>query len=552
MNGTGANILTACREALGRRDGPASLPLARRIVAAHPKAAEGYNLLGLAEHFSGNFDAAETAFLRALELGGPDGGTLSNLGILYMGWKRHSDAVQTFIRAVSLLDRDAHMALFNRAQCYMELRRPEAAIEALQKAVSLRPGYLKGWKELGLAWRRKAERSRDPADIDAAIACYDRIASAARDYPLLDAAIAATLGIRAEIELDRGDTAAAVQSCVRANSVAKLPTRELIVLHNDTIDGLAEEKTAEFKDAIVLPGSREWFVVDGERFYGRGMASTHPATSPYVEASGTTLSIAHIPEPDVTIAEECFLLGGSENYYHWLIDYLPRLAVYARHERYESIRLLTSDAPSPYQTQSLQMLGIDEARLIRIPDALTRPQAIRCERLYAAPIQLDGLRLKPAARDWLRRALGGSTGNPGSAGDRRLYISRWDARVRRVLNEDAVAEFLRSRGFEIIAPGTMPLADQIAAFAGAGIVVGAHGAGLANMVFAPPGARIVELMGSSAFQQSFMHRLAESCGHRFDRVFCQARATDDQRARSHDEDFDMVVSLDDLDKILTH
>lgn len=188
-----------------------------------------------------------------------------------------------------------------------------------------------------------------------------------------------------------------------------------------------------------------------------------------------------------------------------------------------------------------------------MPKALSRPQEIQCKTLYAAPIQLKDMRLAAEGLNWLRTTLGAACAPlaGGRGAGRMLYISRADAATRKVVNEKEIATFLSPLGFEVVIPGKMPLKKQIAAFADASVIVGAHGAGLSNMVFAPPGARVIEFMGSVQFQQGFMSELAESCGHRFDRIYCQTQATPAQRQRHHDEDFNMIVPVQALASALS-
>lgn len=548
MGGLEAELRQKCVDAIGRRDARAALPLAQRLVAVNAQVAEYQNLLGLAEHFAGNRHAAEKAFLSALNLNASDGGILMNLGVLYKDTKRYADAIGAFNKAVSLMGNSAHTVLFNLALCHLELHQFENAIEALKKATKENPQYLKGWKELGLAYRKLAERDRDLEAIDAALASYGRIAELDPDFPSLKAAIALTWRIKAEIDLDLGQSEEAITSCRRMDEVLGGAPGVYAVVRN----GAAAPGVTVFENAKVLPGSKEWFVLDGDTLHADTMASTSPVTSPYCEAVGKTQTVYRRPDAHISIDEECFLLGGSGNYYHWLIDYLPRLAAYATHERFGEIKFLTNSDPQRFQRESLQLLGIGKDRLIEVPKALTRPQEIACKTLYAAPVLLDEMRLLPEGLHWLRTTLAAAcVPAADKPAGRRLYISRSDAATRKVINEKEIVQFLTPLGFDIMVPGKMPLAKQIAAFADATVIVGAHGAGFANMVFAPPGARIVEFMGSVQFQQSFLRELAESCGHRFDRIFCQTQATPAQRQRHHDEDFNMIVPIQSLAAVLS-
>jgi capsular polysaccharide biosynthesis protein len=83
-------------------------------------------------------------------------------------------------------------------------------------------------------------------------------------------------------------------------------------------------------------------------------------------------------------------------------------------------------------------------------------------------------------------------------GDRRIFISRAEEglpRRRRLLNHEEIESIAKRYDFEIVTPATLSFAEQVALFSGAAVIAGAHGAGFTNMVFAPPEARLVELIG---------------------------------------------------------
>jgi capsular polysaccharide biosynthesis protein len=75
-----------------------------------------------------------------------------------------------------------------------------------------------------------------------------------------------------------------------------------------------------------------------------------------------------------------------------------------------------------------------------------------------------------------------------------IYLTRGNQlNNRRVVNEEQVLALLSERGFTALDPGALSVAEQIRACATASVIVGAHGAGLANIMFAGPGAAVVEL-----------------------------------------------------------
>ena len=75
---------------------------------------------------------------------------------------------------------------------------------------------------------------------------------------------------------------------------------------------------------------------------------------------------------------------------------------------------------------------------------------------------------------------------------RRLLISREDAGYRLIANAAEITPLLQACGFEVIVPGRLPFAEQVAAFRDATHVVGPHGAALANTLFCAPGTHVLE------------------------------------------------------------
>jgi capsular polysaccharide biosynthesis protein len=99
----------------------------------------------------------------------------------------------------------------------------------------------------------------------------------------------------------------------------------------------------------------------------------------------------------------------------------------------------------------------------------------------------------------------------GAAPGVRLYITRENARRRRVTNEAELWRFLEVAGFTKVRAEEWSWREQIAAFARAKVIVAPHGAGLANVAFCQPGTRVVELYHRAYVNPCFA-RLAEIKG----------------------------------------
>jgi hypothetical protein len=175
------------------------------------------------------------------------------------------------------------------------------------------------------------------------------------------------------------------------------------------------------------------------------------------------------------------MVGFPASFHHWVIEFLPRI----RHlERYESRTdntptVLIPPDPPAYMTESLALLGYPGSRYREWDGGRAHVDQF----LYPSPLR-EGVVPNPAACGWLRdRMTGAVSGQDTDSMPNRLFVSREDARMRRIENRAEIEPLLRQRGFEPVRLSDYPVADQVALFAGADRVVGAHGAGLTNIVY---------------------------------------------------------------------
>jgi capsular polysaccharide biosynthesis protein len=92
-----------------------------------------------------------------------------------------------------------------------------------------------------------------------------------------------------------------------------------------------------------------------------------------------------------------------------------------------------------------------------------------------------------------------------------IYISRVDSLMRPMRNEDELIVTLARFGVMPVVLGGLTLDEQITLFRNARLIIGPHGAGLANVVFATPGTVVYELFPSS-YINPCINRLAQMQG----------------------------------------
>lgn len=176
------------------------------------------------------------------------------------------------------------------------------------------------------------------------------------------------------------------------------------------------------------------------------------------------------------------------NFFHWMIEILPRLAVLDRAGLAADYYLV--DCLRPYQGQALAALGIRPEQMIQPHCLLT---------LVADEVVLPSFPSPSCLRTHADRLLSALSADGPVAQTRRIYITRRATGTRMLHDEMAVERLLKSRGFETHAMECYPLAKQARLIREAEIVVGTHGAGLSNLIFARPGTQVIEFVPAARF-----------------------------------------------------
>jgi capsular polysaccharide biosynthesis protein len=229
------------------------------------------------------------------------------------------------------------------------------------------------------------------------------------------------------------------------------------------------------------------------------------------------------------------------NHYHGLIDQLPRLMLLHQDyfRQFDEIQLLCPGGISQNEAYLLRRVGLPRNVKLRelAEEALVKPE----QYLYLSFVTRLFCGHTPGwFRERVRKAL---LPDRPSRRRHRLLISRKKAGHRRILNYESLREALAPLGFVPCALERMTIREQIELFYDADAVVGTHGAGLANLLFAD-GARVVELF-PGGFVLPHYYYLARSLGLPYRYCLASERADEpaaargvlDDLAKSRDVDF---------------
>jgi capsular polysaccharide biosynthesis protein len=228
---------------------------------------------------------------------------------------------------------------------------------------------------------------------------------------------------------------------------------------------------------------------------------------------------------------------SSFAYFHWIVESLPRLKLLQPFLGALDGLFVPSNLERQL-TESLIAMGVRKEQLF----PLEMTSHVQPENLLV-PSYCAGLNIPEWVPAFLRASvLAESAPHAG----RKLYISRSDASKRRVLNEGEIVSLLGKRGFEVIALRELDFRSQAELFDQADVVVGAHGAGLANVAFCRPDTKVIELLPSRHVAPHVYHSLTAAAGAEY-WFLCGTPATASDRDQVH---LDFTVDPLDLEALL--
>lgn len=187
--------------------------------------------------------------------------------------------------------------------------------------------------------------------------------------------------------------------------------------------------------------------------------------------------------------------SGQHNYYHWLFNALPKIHLLDKSGiKYNKIYV---EVKNNVQEETLKILGYESEKIINSStiDFLSASQLI----VPSLPDYKKVGNITAWSCNFLRQKFLNYNIQESKFSNRkyrRIYISRVDARYRKVVNELEFIRFLESYGFSVIQTENLSFLDQVNLFRDAEVVIAPHGAGLSNLVFCQKGVKVVEIFSS--------------------------------------------------------
>lgn len=180
-----------------------------------------------------------------------------------------------------------------------------------------------------------------------------------------------------------------------------------------------------------------------------------------------------------------FLFGGENNYWHFLIDFMPRLFCLNDIMNQEIQIIIPADLDKKYFEfiiKYCELVKLDKPKFIKIN---------RENLIYSFETLIFTSR-PSISFDYVfyNKFIGNSILKKKT---RNLYVKRGNTINRKVLNENELIKFLQKYNYEIIDCAKMAIEEQIKVFSEAKNIIIPSGAAMANLLFVADNINVVEI-----------------------------------------------------------
>ena len=231
----------------------------------------------------------------------------------------------------------------------------------------------------------------------------------------------------------------------------------------------------------------------------------------------------------------CHNQWSTENYYHWLIDSLPRLL--ALRSVYPNIKLMlprvSAFHPVPeFISTSARLLGFSD----QLP--LNSRQILSAQSVIMPSLTATSLTQRPELIRQVQQELLAALCPEPVQPFRRIYAARAAGFPRNLLNEPEVEEWLRQEGFEKVYFEQLSLQEQVRLMRETEVLLAVHGANMTNILFLPSTSKVIEIHNKEYSDPCYL-RLA-SC-LRLEFYICPCTGIDARLGNQSDVVVDMAL-----------
>ncbi|MDC1032711.1 glycosyltransferase family 61 protein [Candidatus Pelagibacter sp.] len=188
--------------------------------------------------------------------------------------------------------------------------------------------------------------------------------------------------------------------------------------------------------------------------------------------------------------------ASGENYFHWMIDILPKLKIFSSNYNFNNINYLYVPELSSVMKETLNLLKIKKKiinsknfRHIEANEIISTTHPWYHKSTFAS--QSNNI---PAwSIKWIRNKF--LNHKKKFLIKKKIFLDRSDSKYShcKLINNDEIIKFLLKRNFSIIKCSELNFVKQIFAFWNASEIVGVHGAAFTNIIFSKSNTKIIEI-----------------------------------------------------------
>ena len=407
-----------------------------------------------------------------------------NLGILLRQQGQLDGAIGCYREAIAS-DPNLAEAYFSLGNALLEREKWEEAIAAYLEALTIAPDLEGAYQSLGYALAKKG-RHED------AIACPLHIIS----FDILQEFYPQPLQLAVTAKTDPNNTV----EYLDLHPPSTLPLARPKTIH-DRIHPKFSWQNHVYPPTFIafVPNGRAW----ADAYTTAVITAENKIVTDICQGSYPLIFCSQKLPPAIQLQGNVAFLSvrGGSTYFHWLSDLLGRIALLRSSGiDFGNINFfVVSSCHLPYQRETLDILGVPQSKIVQS----SRSPHIRAEQLLVPSLPgMVGIMTGKTGEFIRRKILPHKTWKQSSAPER-IYISRKTASYRRVVNEDEIIAVLSKFGFVAIALENLSFREQMALLSAARVVVSPHGAGLTNLVFCHPGAKVIEIFARVAVSANY-------------------------------------------------
>ena len=189
--------------------------------------------------------------------------------------------------------------------------------------------------------------------------------------------------------------------------------------------------------------------------------------------------------------------SGNSNYAHWLFDMLPKIRIYQEKYNLKDLSNIYVNKLNEFQKNSFELLDLGNIKII---DS-NKFRHIQSDEIIATqhPNYFKGFIMQEHKNlpEWIIHWLRESFLKKSELKDQfeKIFIDRSKSKFKhcQIINYDETVNFLINSGFRILRLENLKFNEQISIFNKSKIIVGAHGAGFANLTFCNTNTKVIEI-----------------------------------------------------------